>query len=221
MPGFTESITVHEGGGGPELLEPAVDMWYVSTTHTFGNREQINRVGRLDGDKEMFTYGGGQSVTNGGTMHRSLLWYMWDFNSKGYCAWNQGCGDPKTPLRNPGGNHVWYSAANMGFKGPVPSFRMKLWRRSSYDVEYLVLAARKSSREKALAILRTLCPYKKTHPKYKVIALPAPVNNPEDFEVARLKLASLILGRDIAGKMQFKGPIDGPPNETVDQITNY
>ena len=52
-------------------------------------------------------------------------------------------------------------------------------------------------------------------------AIPYPNNNPDDYEIARLKLASLILGRDIAAGREFAGRIEGPPQEATVQITNY
>jgi len=50
---------------------------------------------------------------------------------------------------------------------------------------------------------------------------PYPNNNPEDYEAARLKLASIILGKDVARHMKFKGRIAGPPQEALDQIRGY
>ena len=193
-------LPLAQNGGGPNLLEPAVDIWYIGVSHAFGNRAKVREVGARDPNKEMFMYGGGQQVTDGAPAHRSLFWYLYDFRERGYCAWNQGCRDPKLPLRKTGGDHVWYSGKGLGLVGPVPSLRMKAWRRGSYDAEYLILAEKKSSREKVTAILKRICDYKRTHPKYKVIEFPYPNSNPEDYEVARLKLASIILGREAAGQ---------------------
>ncbi|MHC4717488.1 MAG: hypothetical protein ACYS5V_10995 [Planctomycetota bacterium] len=208
-------------GGGPDLLEPVVDLWYIGSTHVYGNRRQFARVGALDGAKEMFMYGGGQSIADSGTMHRSLMWSLWDYGARGYCTWNQGCQPADRELAKTGQAHVWYSGKGLGVMGPLPSLRMKLWRRGSYDAEYLRLASDRASRTKAQEILKAICSYRKTHSRYRHLALPYPVNNPEDYELARLKLASLILGRNLAGSMQFKGPVAGPPNTMVDQITGY
>lgn len=214
-------LPLAKNGGGPELLEPVVDVWYIGTSHTWGNRAKVREVGRRDARKEMFAYGGGQQVLDPAPQHRSLYWYLHEFGEKGYCAWNQGCRDPEEPLRKSGGDHVWYVGKKLGFQGPVPSFRMKLWRRGSYDADYLALAEKKASRPEVMAILKKLCEYRKTHPKYKVIDFPYPNNNPNDYEVARLKLASIILGRSVAKGAKFTGRIEGPPLEAIDQITNY
>lgn len=208
-------------GGGAELLEPVVDIWYIGTPHTFGNRAKVYEVGARDEDKEMFVYGGGQQVEDGATVHRSLHWYLYDFKEKGYCAWNEGCRAPETPLEKSGADHVWYSAKGLGLMGPAPSLRMKLWRRGSFDAEYLILAEQKSSREAVIQILNWICEYKKYHPKYTHIDFPYPNNNPEDYEIARLKLASIILGREVGGDLTFRGRIDGPPQQPVEQITGY
>ncbi|MDP6111285.1 MAG: hypothetical protein QGF00_26865 [Planctomycetota bacterium] len=214
-------LPLGQNGGGPELLEPAVDHWYIGFTHSFGNRKKVEEVGRRDPNKVMFVYGGGQQVLDGTPMHRSLHWYLYDLKEQGFCAWNQGCRDPEPPLRKSGGDHIWYSGKKFGFIGPVPSIRMKLWRRGSYDADYIDLATKKTARGKVMPILRKLCEFRKTHPKYKVIDLPYPNNNPADYEVARLKLASIILGREVSPGTRFAGRIDGPPQISIDQITNY
>ena len=116
---------------------------------------------------------------------------------------------------------MWYSGRPLGYNGPLASLRMKLWRRGSYDADYLKLAEKQSSREQVLAIVHKLCQYKKTHPKYKIIDFPYPNNNPHDYEIARLKLASLITGKQMAGPHEFLGPIPGHSPDFIDQIQNY
>ena len=208
-------------GGGPQLLEPTVDQWYIGGPHVWGNREKVTEVGTRDPDKEMFVYGGGQQVHDGTIQHRSLFWYLYDFNMGGYCSWNQGCRDPDVPLDKPGAAHVWYSGKKFGFSGPLPSLRMKSWRRGSYDVEYLKLAEAKASREHVMAIFTKLCEYKRTHRKYKHVKFPFPNNNPHNFEIARLKLASMILGKDVTASHDFLGTLPSPTHGFTDQIRNY
>ena len=217
-------LPLAQNGGGPDLLEPSVDLWYVGLVHAFGNRAKVAEVGARDRNKEMFIYGGGQQITDGMTVHRSLLWYMYDLKERGYCAWNDGCRDVGEALSagQSGGDFLWYSGKEVGFAGPVPSLRMKAWRRGSYDADYLALAEKKTSREKVAAVTRNLLTCRKgLMPTQKTVELPLPNNNPEDYEVARLRLASMILGKDVSGTAGFKGPIDGPPLAPVDQITNY
>ena len=169
----------------------------------------------------MFIYSGGQSVSDASTEHRSLFWYLYDYKMGGYCAWNQGCRDPSAPLEKSGADHVWYSGKNLGYKGPLPSLRMKSWRSGSYDAEYLKLAEIKTSRKKVMAIFSRICEYKKTHPKYKYIDFPYPNNNPLNFEIARLKLASLITGKEMPGDQEFLGRIPGLSSDYEDQIEGY
>ncbi|MFH1074158.1 MAG: hypothetical protein V1752_03625 [Candidatus Firestonebacteria bacterium] len=214
-------LSLSQGGGGAELLEPNVDLWYIGVTHSFGNREKINKVRTKDTAKEMFMYGGGQSLKDSAVVHRSLFWYLYDFKERGYCAWTEGCFNPLQPAKTEGSDHVWYSGRALGFNGPVPSLRMKLWRRGSFDAEYLLLAEKKSSRENVMKIFKQVCEYKKNDPDYRKVDFPYPDNNPEDYELARLNLASVILGTDISGGMKFKGRISGPPQKQVDQIKGY
>ena len=209
-------------GGGRQLLEPVVDHWYINASHVWGNREMVTNVGNKDSQKEMFVYGGGQRVFDSSTLHRSLFWYLYDFKMRGYCSWNQGCTDPELPLEKPGARHVWYSGKKLGYNGPLPSLRMKQWRRGSYDAEYLKLAETKTSRKQIIStIVRILCNYKKSHPKYKYIDFPYPNNNPYNYEIARLKLASMIVGKNISSTQDFLGRIPGTSSNFVDQIKNY
>ena len=214
-------LPLSKEGGGPQLLEPVVDMWYIGGPHVWGNRKKVDEVRNRDPEKEIFIYGGAQKITDSTTEHRSLFWYLYDFRIRGYCSWNQGCLDPELPLEKPGGDHVWYSGKKIGFKGPLPSMRMKLWRRGSFDTEYLKLADSKTSRKEVMLIFAEVCKYKKIHPKYKHIRFPYPNNNPHNFEVARFKLASIIMSKDITNGREFLGRIPKPTGGFGDQIENY
>jgi hypothetical protein len=211
-------LTPEQGGGGRELLEPVVDQFYVVCHAFFGNRQKVAEVGSRDANKEMFAYQGG-TILDLAAQHRALPLHLYDYQGRGFMAWNSGFNvDPAAAIKepNPGNDHVWYAAKKgLGFKGPAPSLRMKLWRRGSFDVEYAVLAAKKSSREKAMEVLnKNILDYKKDPvSSYEVVEWPYPCNNPEDYELARLKLASIILGLDLTGGRKFEGriPVQAQP----------
>jgi hypothetical protein len=102
---------------------------------------------------------------------------------------------------------------------------MKLWRRGSYDIEYLAQAAAKSDEKvkaKVQALVTQMCTFRKDPTtKYPIVDLPSPLNNPEDWEIARHELAALILGKVLPKELQRTGPIQGAPEKFVDQIQNY
>jgi hypothetical protein len=223
-------LPLEKNGGGKELLEPRVDLWYTGTRHSWANREAILDVAGMKPGREMFVYGGGQRIMDGAPVHRSLYWFLYDYRERGYCGWTQNCVDPDVKLETIGGkkgsvgdDHLWYVGKNGGEKGALPSLRMKLWRRGSFDAEYLFLAEQRTSRDQVMKIVNNICGYHKGRDKKgRPATLLNSNNNPEDFELARAKLASLILAKDLTAGRIFAGKLEGGlAQEDVDQIQGY
>jgi hypothetical protein len=206
---------------GEEMLEPHIDHWYIGAVHSYGAKDKIPALLAKGPHKQAFIYGGGGTIGGKSTSARSLLWYLYDTKNRGFCTWKIGVTDPAGDPKHSGGDSVCYSSKALGGTSPLSSLRMKLWRRGSYDVEYLAQANAKNE-AKVKALVAEMCPYRKDPTnKYTAVDFPTPLNNPEDWEVARHELASLIQGKTLPKELQRTGPIKGAPEKFVDQITNY
>jgi hypothetical protein len=206
---------------GEGMLEPFVDNWYITQTHAYGNRHRIPKLLAKGPYKEAFMYAGGEMISGSATKHRALMWYIFDMGLRGYLPWTISPEATSKSGYPSGFDYVCYHGKDMGFSEPLPSFRMKVWRRSSYDAEYLKLAKAKDA-ARVRNLMSEMCPYKADpNNNYKVVEFPAPNNNPEDWELARLELAEIILGKDLLKGAKRTGRIEGALEKFVDQVWGY
>ncbi|MCW8128769.1 MAG: hypothetical protein KIS92_00155 [Planctomycetota bacterium] len=210
-----------EPDDGEGMLEPHIDAWYIGAVHAYANKHRFAALKAKGPAHEVFIYGGGDRVSGPATGTRGSMWTFYDIGLDGFCAWKVGAEPASGAAPVNGGDNMAYSGAPLGIPELLPSLRMKIFRRGSYDVEYLKLAAAKDA-EKVKALLKEMIEYK-TSPgnKYTVVEFPSPNNNPADYEIARLELAGIILGMDLAKGLKRQGRIDGPPEAFVDQIQGY
>ncbi|MBI3829881.1 MAG: hypothetical protein HY291_10210 [Planctomycetes bacterium] len=210
-----------EPDDGEGMLEPWIDDWYLGAVHAYGNRHRIPKLLAKGPTKEAFIYGGGGQISGNAAVVRSSYWTWFDMGLTGFCAWKVGMDPIAGGKDQSGGDSVCYSGKDLGFAEPLASLRMKLFRRGSYDAEYLKLAKAKDA-DKVKALLAEMVPYK-TDPNnaYKAVEFPYPNNNPGDWELARLELAGIILGKDLLNGRKRSGRLEGQGEGFVDQITGY
>ena len=88
-------------------------------------------------------------------------------------------------------------------------------------MEYLQLAKAKDA-ARARNLVSEMCPYQANPGNpYKIVEFPVQNNNPEDWELARLELAGIILGKDLLKGAKRAGRIEGAPEKFVDQVWGY
>ncbi|MFH0939231.1 MAG: hypothetical protein V1899_08120 [Planctomycetota bacterium] len=210
-----------EPDDGEGMLEPFIDHWYITQSHVYGTRHRIPKLLAKGPYKEVFMYAGGEKISGSATTHRALMWYISDMGLRGYLPWTISPNATSKDSVPKGFDFVCYHGKDLGLNEPIPSFRMKVWRRSCYDAEYLKLA--KAKDEARVRNLRNeMCPYKADPTNaYKVVEFPAPNNNPDDWELARLELAGIILGKDFLQGVKRMGRIEGAPEKFVDQVWGY
>lgn len=210
-----------EPDDGEGMLEPHIDHWYIGTVHTYGAKHKLPKLLAKGPYKEAYIYGGGDLIGGVSTRQRGLFWTLHDLGNRGFCAWKVGTAPATGGKELNGGDSVCYSGTALGFAEPLPSMRMKQWRRGSYDAEYIKLAAAKDA-ARTQEVVRAFVSYKQIPgDKYVVVEYPHTLNNPADYDLARVELAGLILGTDLLKGRKRSGAIDGPPDVFVDQITGY
>lgn len=95
-------------------------------------------------------------------------WSGWDLKTSGYCLWNCMQWDPRDPLHTPGSIWsyvaVWYPGKELGIDGPIPSMRLKGFRRGLQDYEHLAILARQKGAPAADAILHRYYKLKEAAP---------------------------------------------------------
>jgi hypothetical protein len=123
---------------------------------------------------------------------RSPLWISWHFNITGFLYWSsiwwngyntmQGVWEAPA-FRNDfwGEGMLVYPGQPAGIKGLVPSVRLKLYREAEEDYEYMMLAAKKSSREEVSKIVDGV-----------TTSFQSWSHEPVAYEQARERLAGLI-----------------------------
>ena len=86
-------------------------------------------------------------------------WSGWDLKTEGYCLWQCMDWNQQDPFNRPGAvwSYValWYPGQKLGIDGPIPSMRLKGFRRGLQDCEHLGLLTklRKGDSSAADAIL--------------------------------------------------------------------
>jgi len=165
--------------GGLKLLD-GVNCWYVGM-HSY-RRAACRRVCRDLSERgiSMNVYGQVPAInadTAAGS-HR-LMVPMWIGGIRRYLAWTGTMWDFKDPFgASMGTLHLIYPGKPLGYDGPVASIRLKHWRRTILDIEYLALAAGKIGREKVAALAQETLK----------------ANTPKAWLALRRRLAGIIAG---------------------------
>ena len=86
-------------------------------------------------------------------------WSGWDLKTEGYCLWQCMDWNREDPFNKPGAiwSYVamWYPGQKFGIEGPIPSMRLKGFRRGLQDYEHLAYLTKlnKGDSSRADAIL--------------------------------------------------------------------
>lgn len=120
---------------------------------------------------------------------RAPFWVSWHYGVKGFLYWSSiywAAGqDPwlRPHFRDQfwGEGMLLYPGQDAGFRGPVPSIRLKLIREALEDFEYMTLAARQGHKAQVDELVAELAP-----------SFNDWSHNPEAYVAARAKLAALI-----------------------------
>jgi hypothetical protein len=82
-------------------------------------------------------------------------WSGWDLKTQGYCLWNCMDWNAEDPFNKPGPIWsyvaVWYPGHTLGIDGPIPSMRLKGFRRGLQDYEHLACLAKLNKGDPAQA----------------------------------------------------------------------
>lgn len=82
-------------------------------------------------------------------------WSGWDLKTQGYCLWNCMEWNPEDPFNKPGAiwSYVamWYPGHKFGIEGPIPSMRLKGFRRGLQDYEHLAFLTKLNKGESSQA----------------------------------------------------------------------
>lgn len=129
----------------------------------------------------------------------------WRYGLHGSFWWAADFGDPDRPLEVPnykkgetrwGNGVLFYPGARLpdlglpAVDGPLPSLRMKAWRRGLQDFEYAWLLARGGRKAEADALVRRVVPVALT--EAAVAGLPPWSERPEDWYRLRADLAAAL-----------------------------
>jgi hypothetical protein len=118
----------------------------------------------------------------------------WEFDWNAFAAWYEP-ENFKEPRRiYNGSGQLIYRGAVMGFRGPIPSIRLKAQRRGFEDYEYFWLLAQKTGSHDAADRLVNAIIYKKPFGRAAMLDTEIWKNNPEEWDRARLMAGALIAG---------------------------
>ncbi len=82
-------------------------------------------------------------------------WSGWDLKTQGYCLWQCMDWNRDDPFSKPGAiwSYVvmWYPGEKLGIAGPIPSMRLKGFRRGLQDLEHLAILTKLSRGEAKVA----------------------------------------------------------------------
>ncbi|MCW8129137.1 MAG: hypothetical protein KIS92_02025 [Planctomycetota bacterium] len=204
-----------------KYLKGAVDHWVINWGHINGAQHQIKDY-EGPGIK-MMTYGttGNDEIASSYVGCQSRGYVHARMGLVGQIMFKLGLDSADPNKQESGGlaDNCVYSGATMGFSGALPSHRLKLWRNSVNDYEYILLARAKNA-EAADAVVKKMtsigqsggdAPFREFHF----------TNNPEDLTAAKVKLAEIVAG-PVNKEIEIQGPskdYTGGPSE--DQITNF
>lgn len=121
-------------------------------------------------------------------------WVEWEFDWNAFAAWYEP-ENFKEPRRiYNGSGQLIYRGAVMGYRGPIPSIRLKAQRRGFEDYEYFWLLAQKTGSHDAADRLVNAIIYKKPFGRAAMLDTEIWKNNPEEWDRARLMAGALIAG---------------------------
>jgi hypothetical protein len=121
-------------------------------------------------------------------------WVEWEFDWNAFAAWYEP-ENFKEPRRiYNGSGQLIYRGAVMGYRGPIPSIRLKAQRRGFEDYEYFWLLAQKTGSHDAADRLVNAVIYKKPFGRAAMLDTEIWKNNPEEWDRARLMAGALIAG---------------------------
>jgi hypothetical protein len=174
-----------------------MDHWYFEWEHGLVHPKK-NLELRNKG-KKSFVYKHGWTCTNPSPTFKALGWQLWAANLDGYCTFNSPHGDlkqrrkPQDPNDESWNNYVMYVGQSLGFDGPLPAIRLKLWRSSLYDYELLKLANEKkpSSIENIVSKVvksNAVTPQKPDMPSKDLV----PYKDPKTYWNAKTELISIL-----------------------------
>ncbi|MBN1810056.1 MAG: hypothetical protein JW909_13395 [Planctomycetes bacterium] len=210
-------------GNAALWLKPVTDRWVVGVTHSEGAQHLISQYNT---DEVMFDqYGTSGYDTNSLAVHSGafsgLAWKHAAMGIEGrvFYKTSPGTGDPEGTTDH----FVLYNGKGLGFKGVLASRRLKLWRDSVNDYEYLAMARKKNRQatEKLLSQMVRMGPA--TDREYRGKSDSRGfwfTNNVEDVARARMILNDIIKGTKSDTKLEGWGKEYAPCGE-VDMITGY
>ena len=120
--------------------------------------------------------------------------------------------------------NTFYNGMSLGFKGALPSHRLKLWRNAVNDFDYIALAKIKD-KEATKEIINKMVKIgpsssRKKNPANRSMAFWFN-NNVEDILIAKLKMAEIITGQNISDTHIRGFSEDYTPCGSADKIVGY
>ncbi|RMG32367.1 MAG: hypothetical protein D6732_13500, partial [Methanobacteriota archaeon] len=186
-----------------QYLKGVVDHWVISTSHAAGAQHTFREY-QGSGVKMMVysSAGTGSALAGHYGTYAGVGFLSARMGLVGRVIFKLGMrtADPNNQKSSSYEGNVFYSGQSMGFKGALPSHRVKLWRNAVNDFDYIVLAKERDpvAVDEILQRMVTIGPAHSL--KYRKRSNSRDFwfnNNVEDIIVARLLLAEIITGQHL------------------------
>jgi hypothetical protein len=122
-------------------------------------------------------------------------WVEWEFDWNAYAAWYEAENFKEPERIYNGSGQLIYRGAVLGYKGPIPSIRLKAQRRGLQDYEYFWLLAQKSVALVEADRLVNSVIYKNPFGKAAMLETEIWKNNPDEWEKTRIAAGKLLAER--------------------------
>jgi hypothetical protein len=122
-------------------------------------------------------------------------WVEWEFDWNAYAAWYEAENYKGTSLVFNGSGQSIYRGAVMGYRGPIPSIRLKAQRRGLQDYEYFWLLQQKTGGPDAADSIVNGIVYKNPFGPKALLDVEIWKNNPDDWERARIEAGAAIAAK--------------------------
>ena len=122
-------------------------------------------------------------------------WVEWEFDWNAYASWYEAENFKEPERIYNGSGQLIYRGAVMGYRGPIPSIRLKAQRRGLQDYEYFWLLAKKTGSSEASDRLVNRVIYKNPFGEAAMLDTEIWKNDPDFWEQARIEAGELIEGK--------------------------
>ena len=208
-------------------LKPHIQHWVIGTTHVEGAADILNQY-RQSAVKLINYSTSGTSEAIGGHfgMFAGEGFRAFHLGLSGRVIFKLGLGNtnPNKIEAGPYQGGALYTGREIGYQGVLASHRIKLWRRSVNDYDYLLQAQKTDPGRTDSILAEMIRSGPSANTKYRAKSNSKGIwfnNNVEDAQCARLLLAEIITGKDY-GAGSISGFSDWfAPCGAADQIVGY